>query len=365
MPYDTETLATRFAVDGRLAHVEPTSGHINDSFILTYRHRDGSARYLLQRINEFVFPRPAEVMENIQRVTGHVAAKLKTQGVTDIHRRVLTLVLTQEGEPYHRDDAGGCWRLYHFIEGTRVCEAVETPRQAEFVGRAFGEFQGLLVDFAGRRLHETIPDFHNTPLRYGALDRAVQADSHKRVAVARAEIDLAQRYRPLASALLDLHRAGELPERIAHNDAKISNVLLDETTDEALCVVDLDTVMPGLALYDFGDMVRSMASSVAEDETDLSKVEVEMPLFEGLARGYMATAGAFLTPAERENLVIAGKVITLEQAVRFLTDFLVGDQYYKKHRPNHNLERARAQLKLLESIERHEAQMEHLVQAIL
>jgi Ser/Thr protein kinase RdoA (MazF antagonist) len=357
MPYDTETLAACFAVDGRLVSAEPTSGHINNSFILTYERDRGPARFLLQRINESVFRRPVEVMENIQRVMAHIAAKLKTRGVTDIRRRVLTLVPTHEGEAYHRDAAGGHWRLYHFIEGTRVCEAVETPRQAEHAGRAFGAFQCLLADFAGPRLHETIPDFHNTPLRYEALDRAVQADSCNRVAVARAEIETVQRYRPLASALLDLHRAGELPERIAHNDAKISNVLLDEFTDEALCVVDLDTVMPGLALYDFGDMVRSMATTAAEDETDLSKVEVEMPLFEALARGYVATAGEFLTAAERENLVIAGKVITLEQVVRFLTDFLVGDPYYKTHRPNHNLDRARAQLKLLESIERHEAAM--------
>jgi hypothetical protein len=364
MSYDPETPAAHFAVDGRLVRVQPFSGHINDSFILTYERDGGPARFLLQRINESVFRRPVEVMENVQRVTAHVAGKLKRHGVADVHRRVLTLVRTREGEAYHRDAAGGYWRLYHFIEGTRVCEAVETPRQAEHAGRAFGTFQLLLADFAGPRLHETIPDFHNTPLRYEALDRAVQADSHNRVGVARAEIETVQRYRPLASALLDLHRAGELPERIAHNDAKISNVLLDESTDEALCVVDLDTVMPGLALYDFGDMVRSMVTTAAEDETDLSKVEVAMPLFEALARGYVATAGEFLTAVERENLVIAGKVITLEQAVRFLTDFLVGDQYYKTHRPNHNLDRCRTQFKLLESIERNEALMNHLVEGL-
>jgi len=362
MPYDPETPAAHFAVDGRLVGVEPTSGHINDSFILTYERSDGPARFLLQRINESAFRRPVEVMDNIQRVTAHIAGKLKAQGVADVHRRVLTLVPTHDGEPYHRDAAGGHWRLYHFIEGTRASEAVETPRQAESAGRAFGTFQRLLADFAGPRLHETIPDFHNTPLRYEALDRAVQVDSHNRAAVARAEIEAAERWRPLAGVLLDLHRAGELPERIAHNDAKISNVLLDESTDEALCIVDLDTVMPGLALYDFGDMIRSMATTAAEDETDLSKIEVELPLFEALARGYMGTAGEFLTAAERASLVIAGKVITLEQAVRFLTDFLVGDQYYKTYRPNHNLERARAQLKLLESIERHEAAMLRLVE---
>jgi aminoglycoside phosphotransferase (APT) family kinase protein len=277
---------------------------------------------------------------------------------------VLTLVPTHAGEPYHRDAAGGCWRLYRFIEGTRVCEAVETPQQAEFVGRAFGAFQFLLTDFAGPRLHETIPGFHNTPSRYEALDRAVQTDSCNRAAAARAEIDLADRYRPLAGVLLDLHQAGEIPERIAHNDAKISNVLLDETTGEALCVVDLDTVMPGLALHDFGDMVRSMTTTAAEDETDLAKVEVEMPLFEGLARGYLTAAGEFLNPIEREHLVVSGKLITLEQAVRFLTDYLVGDRYYKTHRPNHNLDRARTQFKLLGSIQRYEAEMTQFVERL-
>lgn len=364
MPHDIQMLAARFAVGGRLVRVQPFSGHINDSFILTCEYDGGPARFLLQRINESVFRRPVEVMENIRRVTAHIAAKLKTQNVSDVDRRVLTLVPTHAGEVYHCDEAGGCWRLYRFIEGTRVYETVETPRQAESAGRAFGTFQCLLADFAGPRLNETIPDFHNTPLRYEALDRAVQADSCNRAVVARAEIEAAQRHRPLASALLDLHGAGELPERIAHNDAKISNVLLDESTDEALCVVDLDTVMPGLALYDFGDMVRSMATTAAEDETDLSKVEVEMELFEGLARGYLATAGGFLTPGERRNLVAAGKVITLEQAVRFLADFLLGDTYYKTQRPNHNLDRCRTQFKLLESIERCETQMTHLLESL-
>ncbi|HUU97611.1 MAG TPA: aminoglycoside phosphotransferase family protein [Phycisphaerae bacterium] len=362
MPAEVADIASRFAVTGKLIAADPfTGGHINDSHLLTYRRAGGAVRFLLQRINDAVFPKPALVMDNIQRVTAHIADRLKAQGVADIHRRVLTLVLTREGGAYHRDAVGGHWRLYHFIEGTRVYEAVETPRQAEFAGRAFGAFQCLLADFAGPRLHETIPDFHNTPLRCEALDRAVQTDSYNRVSAARAEIDTADRYRPLAGVLLDLHGAGEIPERIAHNDAKISNVLFDRTTGAALCVTDLDTVMPGLALNDFGDMVRSMTCAAAEDETDLSKVEVQMPLFEALARGYLEAAGEFLTPAEREHLVLAGKLITLEQGVRFLTDFLTGDTYYKTQRPKHNLDRCRTQFRLVESIDRHEALMNRFV----
>jgi aminoglycoside phosphotransferase (APT) family kinase protein len=352
---EPQVIAAHFAVEGRLAAAEPFgAGHINDSFLLTYRRDDKAARYLLQRINDVVFPRPALVMENIQRVTAHTARKLKTQGASDVSRRVLTLIPTHEDEPCYRDDAGSYWRLYRFIENTRVHEAVETPEQAAHAGRMFGTFQRQLADLGGPRLHETIRDFHSTPLRYDALDRAVRADSCNRAAAAKAEMDLAERYRPLAGVLLDLHRRGEIPERVVHNDAKISNVLFDATTGEALCVVDLDTVMPGLSLYDFGDMVRSMTCTAAEDETDLSRVEVQMPLFEALTRGYLEAAGEFLTPAERQHLVFAGKLITLEQGVRFLADFLSGDVYYKTQRPNHNLDRCRTQFKLVESIKRNE-----------
>lgn len=360
-----EAIAGRFVVDGQLAAIELfTGGHINDSFLLTYRQEDTRARFLLQRINDAVFPAPALVMDNIQRVTSHIKEKLKSLGLDCVSRRVLTLVRTHEDEPCCRDDADSCWRLYRFIEDTRVCETVETPEQAEQAGRAFGTFQCLLADFPEPRLHETIPDFHDTPLRFEALERAVRADSHNRAAAARGEIEFSQKHRSLAGVLLDLQQRGEIPERIVHNDAKISNVLFDQTTGEALCVVDLDTVMPGLALYDFGDMVRSMTSTAAEDETDLSRVDVQISLFEALARGYLEAAGAFLTPAERVNLVRAAKLITLEQGVRFLTDFLGGDTYYKTQRPNHNLDRCRTQFKLVESITHHEEPMSRFVESL-
>jgi Ser/Thr protein kinase RdoA (MazF antagonist) len=363
VPAEVADIARRFAVTGQLTAADPfTGGHINDSHLLTYERQKHTTRFLLQRINDAVFAKPALVMDNIQRVTAHIAEALAAQGVHDVGRRVLTLVPTHAGECYCRDADGSYWRLYPFIEGTHVHEAVATAEQARQAGRAFGAFQHLLADLPDPRMHETIPDFHNTPLRFEALERAVQADAYNRAAAAKVEIELAGRHRVLAGVLLDLQQRGGIPERIVHNDAKISNVLFDRQTGDALCVTDLDTVMPGLALYDFGDMVRSMTCAAAEDEIDLSKVEVELPLFEALARGYVSTAGEFLTAAEREQLVFAGKLITLEQAVRFLTDFLIGDQYYKTHRPNHNLERARAQLKLLESIERHEAAMLRLVE---
>jgi len=218
----------------------------------------------------------------------------------------------------------------------------------------------MLADLPAPRLHDTIPDFHHTPKRFAALEQAIGADVAGRVALARPEMDFALARKPLASMLLD---AG-LPERVTHNDTKINNVLLDDDTGEGTCVIDLDTVMPGLAAYDFGDMVRTATCTAQEDEQDLSKVEMQFPLFEALARGYMTTAAGFLTAEEKESLAVAGKLITFEIGVRFLTDFLSGDTYFKTHRQGHNLERARAQFKLLQSLEQQEGPICRLLEAI-
>lgn len=364
MPAELKRIASYFAVDGELVAAAPFGGgHINDSHLLTFRAANGGAaeRFLLQRINRTVFKNPPLLMENIQRVRDHIRIKLETSGAPDLNRRVLTLVPTRGGRSHHHcRSTGAYWRMFHFIERVRVHDAVTTPREAYAAGRAYGEFQCHLADYRGPRLHETIPDFHNTPLRFEKLERVVRSDPCRRVAAARTEIERALSRRSSASLLLDLQSSGALPERIAHNDAKISNVLLDEDSGEALCVIDLDTVMPGLALYDFGDMVRSMTSGAAEDETDLAKVTLRMPLFEALTRGYLETA-AFLTSAEREHLVTAAKLITLEQSVRFLSDYLAGDVYYKTQRPEHNLDRCRTQLRLLESIEEQENKMRKVI----
>jgi len=356
------TIAGCFAVDGELASSEPfAGGHIHDSYRLTYRQGAVVVRYLLQRINATVFHNPARVTENIARVTAHIAGRLRAHGEPNIRRRVLTLIPTRAGTACHRDQSGAHWRLFLFIENTCVHEMAASPDEAEQAGRAFGEFQSSLADLPPPRLHETIPNFHNTPLRFEALERAIAADTGGRVAAARPEIDAALGRRALASVLLDLQRGGEIPERVVHNDAKLTNVLLDAATGQALCVVDLDTVMSGLSLYDFGDMVRTMTSPTAEDETDLSKVEVQPQLFAALARGYLATAGALVNAVERAHLVTAGKLIMLEQGVRFLTDYLSGDTYYKTQRPNQNLDRCRTQFKLVASLEQQEAVLRRLV----
>jgi hypothetical protein len=355
------TVVVQFAVEGELAGIDPLpGGHINDSYILTHERRGGRVRHLLQRINERVFVRPDLLMDNVRRVTGHIAAALRARSEPDVERRVLTLIGTRGGQSCFRAADGACWRLYRFIEGACVIQAVQTPEQAAQAGRAFGEFQRLLADLPPPRLHETIPDFHNTPLRFAALERAIAADVCGRVAAARPEIEFAMQRRSLAGMLIELQQAGRIPERIVHNDAKIANVLLDADSGRALCVVDLDTVMPGLSLYDFGDMVRTMTSPSTEDETDLSQVEVQPALFEALARGYLTAAGALLNATERGQLVTAGKLITLEQGVRFLTDFLSGDAYYKTQRPGQNLDRCRAQLKLVASLQRHEDELNRL-----
>jgi aminoglycoside phosphotransferase (APT) family kinase protein len=255
------------------------------------------------------------------------------------------------------DEDGQFWRMYRFIEGARSHDVVEDAVQAYEAARAFGEFQRMLADLPAPRLHETISDFHNTPKRLAALKRAVEEDALGRAEGAQREIGFALERESVTRLLVE---AG-LPERVTHNDTKINNVLLDERTGEGICVIDLETTMPGLAPFDFGDMVRTMSCRAAEDERDLSLVRMEMEMFEALARGYLSAAD-FLLDLEKRMLVQAGRVITLEQGIRFLTDYLEGDTYFKVHRAGQNLDRARAQFRLEESLEENAAAMERVVE---
>ena len=347
-----------FALDGDVEAVAPVAeGHINRSWMVTMRAGSTHAsaprpgRYLLQRINESAFRQPEHVMRNIAHVTRHLSDAVRRAGLPEPERRALRLVPTRGRKPYHRDADGGVWRVYPYIAGAKSREHVRTPDRAREVGRAFGTFQRLLADYDGPRLGETIPHFHDTARRLEGLDRTIAADRLGRTKAAINEIGAMLVHRELAHVLPPLLASGDVPERIAHNDAKSSNVLVDEQTGAALCVVDLDTVMPGTLLYDFGDMVRSATSPTAEDERRLGNIGVQLPLFEGLVEGYLAEAGPILTPTERDLLVFAGKLITYEQAVRFLTDYLDGDRYYRTAYPEHNLARCRAQVKLLDTLE--------------
>ena len=366
IPVDLRALAESFLLHGCFVDgASYGSGHINDTFAVRFDQAGTPVRYILQRVNQRVFRDPSAVMENIQRVTRHAAARARATGRTDPARRALTLVPTREGGAFHRDDRGGYWRCYLFIEKARTLDLAENPRQAYEAARAFGEFQRLLVDLPGARLHETIPDFHHTRKRFENLQRAIVANPRGRVASVPAELDFVRSREAMVDGLLQLQSGGDIPERITHNDTKFSNVMLDDTTNEAVCVIDLDTVMPGLSLYDFGDMVRSATNAAAEDEGDLSKVAMRMPIFEGLVAGYLASAGSILTPAERAHLAFSGKLITLEIGMRFLTDYLEGDVYFKTKSPDHNLDRCRNQFALVRSIERQEPAMQRTAERII
>ncbi len=360
---DLAAVVRAFPLLGRFREGAPYgSGHINDTFAVVLDQAGAPVRYILQRVNPRVFKDVPALMENIARVTAHSTRRALARGDDpDASRRALTLVPACDGQPYHRDGDGGWWRCYLFIEHARTYDIVGSPRQAAAAAKAFGEFQRLLVDLPGKRLHETIPDFHHTRLRFQAFQAALAADAHNRAARARAEIAFALEREPLVDLLLDLQARGEMPERVTHNDTKFNNVMLDDATQEAVCVIDLDTVMPGLALYDFGDMVRSATNAAAEDERDLAQVEARLPIFESLVEGYLSAARPFLNGAEVAHLAVSGAVITLEIGLRFLSDFLAGDVYFKTKRPGHNLDRAANQFALVRSLEAQRAMMESIV----
>ncbi|MGB6974410.1 MAG: aminoglycoside phosphotransferase family protein [Terracidiphilus sp.] len=351
--------ARRFAIEGELVSAEPYgSGHIHDTFCVEFVCGGARRRVIMQRMNERIFCDLPGLMENIERVTTHLSAKVADEPESE--RRALKLIPTREGATWHRDEAGGAWRAYWKIERARTVDAVSGPEQAFEAAQAFGRFQQLLADLPAPRLHETIKDFHHTPKRLAALQRAIAADAAGRAKTAETEIAFALAQEPMTRVLLE---AG-LPERVTHNDTKINNVMLDETTGEGLCVIDLDTAMPGFAPYDFGDMVRTATSRTAEDELDLSKVRMEFELYEALLRGYLTTAREFLTEKERRLLAFSGRLITFEIGMRFLTDFLAGDTYFKVHRDGQNLERCRTQFALARSIGKQEERMNRLAETL-
>ena len=333
------------------------SGHINDTYCATFDQGGSPIRYILQRINQTVFPDPVSLMENIARVTTHLRYKVDEPRT----RHALTLIPTRDGGTYFRDNDGSYWRAYVFIEGASTYDTAQSRRQVYEVARTFGQFQRLLEDMPGPRLQETIPDFHNTPRRVEAFELAVGANPMNRGHLAATEIDFARKRAWMADVLLEKCRAGLIPERTTHNDTKINNVLLDDNTGEGVCVIDLDTVMPGLSLYDFGDEVRTMTTSAREDEENLEKVQFHLLLFEELVKGYLSVGLNWLTKTETRHLAFAGRLITFEQGIRFLTDYLLGDVYYRVHDREHNLRRCRTQFRLVEQMEELESEMERVV----
>ena len=355
-------IGARFAIGGTFIEGrEIEDGLINTTYLASYENEEGEvSRYILQRINEQVFPEPLVVMRNIEHVTKHINRKVLS-AKHDFSGQTLNLYPSREGENCVEGPAGGIWRCYNFIEGCRTYDVVENSHQAFQAAKAFGAFQDLLSDLPVEKVSVTIPGFHDTAARYARLLEAIAKDSEGRVAEVQDEIDFITSREEMTEVLLEHLREGRLVERITHNDTKLNNVMIDEKSDEAVCVIDLDTVMPGLALYDFGDLVRSSTSPVDEDEKDLSKVEMRMPMFEALVDGYMGMAHKFLSPLEIELLPFSGKLISLETGIRFLSDFLEGDGYFKTRYATHNLDRCRAQLALVKSIEEQEDEMMSVV----
>ena len=347
---DLDLIVREFAVAGDAAEIQPYgTGHINDTHLV----RCTGGTYILQRINTNIFRQPELLMDNFQRVTSHIAAKIDAAQKRGSTRRKETLHLVsarRDGAPFFRDTEGGFWRCYVFVDHAVTYDIIENTRQAEMGAAAFGEFQSDLADLPGR-LNETIPDFHNTPKRLDALKLAIRNDRKGRLKEVGREVDFMLAHEEDCSRLLKLQVEGLIVERITHNDTKLNNVLIDETDETGVCVIDLDTTMPGLPHYDFGDMLRTGTSPAAEDERDLSKVGMRFEMFEALLRGYLSTAGAFLNPTEKEMLPFSGILLTLETGIRFLTDYLDGDVYFKIHRPEHNLDRCRTQMQLVKSME--------------
>ena len=346
--------AFAFACDSKpVSYAEFGSGHINNTYIIETNSRK---RYVLQRINDYVFKKPEEVMANVGAVTHYLLENNKGT-YTALH-----YLQTREGLYYHKDSRGNYWRMYEFVPG--IC--LDTPQRDEDLYQsalAFGKFQNLLKDFPAETLYETIPNFHNTIDRYEQFKASVQADAVGRVDAATAEIAQLMKWEKMAGTLEQMKAAGELPLRVTHNDTKLNNVLLDRYTHENICVLDLDTVMPGLSLYDFGDAIRFGASTAVEDETDLSKVSLDLHLFEVYAKGYLEAVPS-LTENEIRMLPMGALIMTIEVAVRFLKDYLDGDLYFKIRKPDHNLIRAQNQIALACDIERKLPQMMRIIEEL-
>jgi hypothetical protein len=351
-----------FQVHGRFLRAFPIGkGHINDTYAADYDYGGRTVRYVHQTINHHVFPDPVKVMENIDRITTHKRSILAESEDPDAGRKTLTVIPTRDGELCYLDDAGTYWRTYIFISRAETFDTIESLDQARQVARAYGGFQSLLVNLPGERLHETIPNFHHARMRYNRLVEVAEKDPCNRAAAAASDIESVIDREANVDVLLDFINQGALPERITHNDTKLNNVMIDDTTGKAICVVDLDTVMPGSVLYDFGDMVRTATSPALEDERDLSKVTMQIDMFDALVDGYWKSARDFLCDVERDHLAFSGKLLALMIGIRFLTDHLEGDVYFKTHRTDHNLDRARNQFQLVRSMEEQEEAMDAVV----
>ncbi len=357
-----QSIVSRFALRGEIESIAPFGGgHIND----TYRITTSSAEtpdYILQRINHAIFRDVETMQRNIVRITEHIRHHLAERGEKDLSRKALTVVPTRDGALFLKE-GDTYWRMTELIPDSVTLYEV-TPETAYLTGRGFGDFQQMLSDLPGEPLGATIPDFHNMELRIQQLKDAVQANPVGRVGKARPLVDALMKRADEMCMVERLHREGSFPKRIAHCDTKVDNMLFDRSTGDFLCVIDLDTTMPGYVLSDFGDFIRTAGNTGAEDEPDLEKVGLNMDIFRAFARGYLETASPFLTPIEKAMLPFGARMMTYMQTVRFLTDYLNGDTYYKTAFPEHNWQRSWAQFTLLQSLERHNAEMMRCIRTL-
>jgi len=357
-------LASQFQIDIEIVSIKPFgSGHINDTYRVVNADPNGTD-YLLQRINHHVFKDVPLLMNNLVNVLDHLKKKLADIPGSDIEKDILTLVPAKDARSYIEDGAGNYWRMLIFLKNTRSYDLVETKKQAFEGGRAFGRFQAQLADLDTSLVKDTIPDFHNIESRLSKLEAAIAGNTAGRLSEVQPEVDFIRSHEQGMKEILELGRAGILPQRIVHNDTKFNNVLLD-SNDNAQCVIDLDTVMPGFVAYDFGDSIRTIINKAVEDEADAGKIGLNLSLFEAYADGYLQEAHGFLTQPEIDSLVKGVLLLPYIQAVRFLTDYLEGDHYFKIHSPKHNLQRTRAQLTLVKKLEESRAQLEQIIKTTI
>jgi len=357
-PIPVEKIAGMFDIRGRVVRCSPFgSGHIHDTYRVT---TDAGSHYLLQRINHEVFRDVAGLMQNIDRVSRHIRKKLaETQG-HDPDRECLTLLPTNDGRSFLQDEDGRFWRMLLFIPDSVSYDRPDNPALLFEAGKGYGRFIRLVSDLPGERLNETIPAFHDMQNRLRNFFRTVQNDPAGRVQEVQSEIRWIDRRADEMQLLQRLGREGKIPERITHNDTKLNNVLFD-ASGKTLCVVDLDTVMPGCVHFDFGDSIRTGASTAAEDEAHLDRISINLEMYEAFARGFLDQTRGILTAREAETLAFSARMMTFIMGLRFMTDHLDGDRYFKIHHPNHNLRRARAQFRLVESMEARRGEMETII----
>ena len=358
-----KSIVNRFEICGTYDSGEVFgNGHINETFLIKTKEADCDD-YILQKVNHYVFRNVEGLMENMRRVTNHIRNKLKSDPQADIKRNVISIIPAKDGKLYYKDETGDYWRILLFIGGGHSYDIVDSPQKAYMGGRAFGNFQKLLSDFPPPPLVETIPNFHNIEMRLQTFFKTVQDDPEGRVSEVKEEIGYVEERQEEMKTIYNLGNEGKIPLRITHNDTKFNNILFDDE-DKVLCILDLDTVMPGYIHYDFGDAIRTGANTGAEDDENLARVSLNIDLFKAYAQGFLEETHHFLNQYEIDNLAFSAKLFAFSQALRFLTDYIAGDVYYKIHHPKHNLQRTKAQFALLFSMEKQYDEMRLIISKI-